>query len=643
MRLEDTLRRAHAPRFLIAGSLVLDRDDQRVWLEDERVNLGSKAMALLEELMRNPQRLVTKDRLFDVGWPDQAVSDAVLTTAIRELRRALKDPARTPAWIETQHGKGYRFLVPVVERDVHPGRADIGKIDRYLHDRRGLVALAALISLALFGLLAWQQSTDHSRTISSEVESERSGGSTLLAILPLEAKGVEPWVSEAFVSQIEQVLGQTDNVLVTDAGRSGRFPAGSQGIKEAGAEGIPQVLTGTVGRRGSRTTAVLRLVSTKDGKTIWEERFAQHSDDLLTLLETASIAVAQSIGTITDEDELVRMAELGTGSVLALAEFQKGEELLQEAVSNASSQDVRAAYRHFEKALDHDPTFARAAYALAYNRWGAFGTVFDADDRSIEDEYRDHLTLLDVAIVNAANPVDQMLYKSQKASAKLDLIEAQRLLEEYAKRRPNDESALENLMIVYAQMGDNGGVGRALDRLEKIQMARGRIPIYSPSYLARVPARARRWAGRLSTERASAFDQLFAHGIYVAVGDREAAAQLAPRIDRSRLPADLQRLLEVRALCADGQMRQGRERALSLLEADRRRDGSMLAIAQAGVPDYDVRKLLPSENSAAERALLAQFLVNPWLDPAAFPILSEILARQGVDRKKAKPMPLSCR
>ena len=57
------------------------------WLDSRPLEIGPKVLALSEELMRNPQMLVTKDRLFDVACPNQAVSDAVLTTAIRAIRR----------------------------------------------------------------------------------------------------------------------------------------------------------------------------------------------------------------------------------------------------------------------------------------------------------------------------------------------------------------------------------------------------------------------------------------------------------------------------------------------------------------------------------------------------------------------------
>ena len=108
MRLEDTLRREADTRFLVSGDLVLDRADHRAWLGGTRMEVGAKALALLDELMCNAGTLVGKDRLFDVAWTDQAVSDAVPTKAIREMRRTLEDNARAPEWIETQHGKGYR-------------------------------------------------------------------------------------------------------------------------------------------------------------------------------------------------------------------------------------------------------------------------------------------------------------------------------------------------------------------------------------------------------------------------------------------------------------------------------------------------------------------------------------------------------
>jgi hypothetical protein len=56
---------------------------------------------------------VTKDALLTAVWPDTVVSENVITVAMRQLRRVLGDQTRTPHFIETVHGRGYRFIAPV--------------------------------------------------------------------------------------------------------------------------------------------------------------------------------------------------------------------------------------------------------------------------------------------------------------------------------------------------------------------------------------------------------------------------------------------------------------------------------------------------------------------------------------------------
>jgi hypothetical protein len=59
---------------------------------EKSVPLGHKAFAVLRRLVSRPGRLVTKDDLLKAAWPDTAVGEAVLTTAVRELRQVLGDP-----------------------------------------------------------------------------------------------------------------------------------------------------------------------------------------------------------------------------------------------------------------------------------------------------------------------------------------------------------------------------------------------------------------------------------------------------------------------------------------------------------------------------------------------------------------------
>lgn len=77
--------------------------------------LTPKALALLCLLAGHRGRVMTKEELFDALWPRAVVSDAALVSCIQELRRALRDDARRPRYIETRHRRGYRFMAPVAE------------------------------------------------------------------------------------------------------------------------------------------------------------------------------------------------------------------------------------------------------------------------------------------------------------------------------------------------------------------------------------------------------------------------------------------------------------------------------------------------------------------------------------------------
>src|SRR5215510_12073219 len=105
-------------RYFLFEPFCLDILDERLWESERSVRLGQKALAVLQRLVSQPGELVTKDDLLAAAWPDTAVCEAVLTTAMKELRRALGDQARVPRFIETVHGRGYRFIASVTETSV---------------------------------------------------------------------------------------------------------------------------------------------------------------------------------------------------------------------------------------------------------------------------------------------------------------------------------------------------------------------------------------------------------------------------------------------------------------------------------------------------------------------------------------------
>ena len=93
----------------------LDVASERLWRLAQPIPLRPKTFAVLRCLVEHPGQLCTKEALFEAIWPETAVTDVVLKVCIRELRHALGDNARHPQFIETVHGRGYRFIGSVSE------------------------------------------------------------------------------------------------------------------------------------------------------------------------------------------------------------------------------------------------------------------------------------------------------------------------------------------------------------------------------------------------------------------------------------------------------------------------------------------------------------------------------------------------
>lgn len=83
-----------------------------------------KAFRVLLFLVRNPQRVVTKEELLEAVWGDTAVTENSLTRSILKLRRVLNDDAREPKFIETVATVGYRLVCTVHVSEETAGHLD---------------------------------------------------------------------------------------------------------------------------------------------------------------------------------------------------------------------------------------------------------------------------------------------------------------------------------------------------------------------------------------------------------------------------------------------------------------------------------------------------------------------------------------
>ncbi len=91
----------------------LDPINEQLWCGEEAIPLRHKTFEVLRYLVENRAQLVTKTALLDALWPQVIVSDSMPTICVGELRKALGDDAKNPRFIETVHGRGYRFIANV--------------------------------------------------------------------------------------------------------------------------------------------------------------------------------------------------------------------------------------------------------------------------------------------------------------------------------------------------------------------------------------------------------------------------------------------------------------------------------------------------------------------------------------------------
>lgn len=108
------------------GEFAFESASGRLWRGDAEIRLTPKAAAVLDALIRHAGAPVTRERLFELVWPDVVVTDDALGSCIQELRRSLGDDARSPLYIETRHRRGYRFVPEVRDAGPAPSSAPDG-------------------------------------------------------------------------------------------------------------------------------------------------------------------------------------------------------------------------------------------------------------------------------------------------------------------------------------------------------------------------------------------------------------------------------------------------------------------------------------------------------------------------------------
>lgn len=107
------------------------------------LNVSLKIFDLLVHLVQHRDRVVPRQELFDLLWPEQFISDTALQWLIAAARRAVEDSGRRQQSIKTIRSSGHRVVLPVetvphlesapeqafaARRGLHTGEVIVGPI-----------------------------------------------------------------------------------------------------------------------------------------------------------------------------------------------------------------------------------------------------------------------------------------------------------------------------------------------------------------------------------------------------------------------------------------------------------------------------------------------------------------------------------
>ena len=116
-RVASVLRRAQGdaaePIGLAFGALEIDLVGQVAHKDGKRIELPSRAFAILKVFARRPGEVVSRDVLLDEAWGyEDYPNTRTVDNHLVKLRRALEDEPDKPRYLVTIHGAGYKLDVP---------------------------------------------------------------------------------------------------------------------------------------------------------------------------------------------------------------------------------------------------------------------------------------------------------------------------------------------------------------------------------------------------------------------------------------------------------------------------------------------------------------------------------------------------
>ena len=194
-------------------------------------------------------------------------------------------------------------------------------------------------------------------------------GERSIAVLPfvnMSGDKANEYFSDGLAETTLDMLAQVKDLKVIARTSSFAFKGKSDDVRTIGkALDAAHLLEGSVQQAGDTVRITAQLIRTSDGVHLWSQRYDRKLADVFRIQDEIATEVVKALQLALPAAEQQHLLRRRTDNVSAYREYLKGIALLP----GRKVADMRIAARHFERAIELDPTYARA-YAAAATTYG---------------------------------------------------------------------------------------------------------------------------------------------------------------------------------------------------------------------------------------------------------------------------------
>jgi serine/threonine-protein kinase len=232
----------------------------------------------------------------------------------------------------------------------------------WIHARRKqILGVLGILMLAAGAIVYtwWKQAHDFSQP---EIKS--------LAVLPLKSLDAgDNYLGLGIADAAIGRVSQTGRLIVRPTSAVRRYlNEDTDALAAAKQLGVDSVLEGSFQRANDRLRVTVNLLRSRDGASLWTDRFELRLTDIFTIQDTVAQQVASRLRLQLDASQQAQLTKRYTSNPIAYEFYLKGAFTYDQRTSTGNgAQELKKAIDLFKKAIDVDPNFALAHAQLAYS------------------------------------------------------------------------------------------------------------------------------------------------------------------------------------------------------------------------------------------------------------------------------------